>query len=905
MNINAVKNDKKTSSTTKLKKTNNKTTNKKVDIKFSSKPSAPQKEKETPVISDATKAIIDDITKKLGLKFYSKELVKDSRDMIIKSKNHLLGLIKYYEGDPANYYEAKLETYNDKYNKKTKGFGCTNKLVSIKTQEQAYQQLEKDLTNAAEYAKNKINNRLGKGTFEKLPLSIQEGLIDLSFNKGPDKVVRQEILNGIKNKDYSAIVANLAYTHSGEKKNGTEEDPGLYRRSLSRAILSARDLTGKEKSEADKEIDKLYKKAKTCFEKKNEPTSTLDDIYTYYKTGKFTENVSENKTAPAESKPAAKTENPEKLTSGTYKFRVDSTFKGKGSFAVARANYEAQDTNKMSFSDFYAIFKQLNSPEALDNVKVGDLMTIPQISGGKKVVQTQVEEKKKETAPISEAQETEKPGFIKRALRKIGAFFSSCWNGIKNFFGANKPEETEEPFEYDSNATPFENLLRMKNKTITEDSHTIETPDGKKIEYTMQTISVVHEVKPKETVWGISHRYGLDRKEMCDYNNIEDENYIKIGQKININRLGYKIKKGDTLYSISKRFGLTPDVLMQLNGIDEGEITDLKEGKFLELPGFIYRVKKGDTFDEIARKVGVDVNILMNINNRQKDILLEGEEIKVIFNNSDYDKAPDAVKSDIVNGKKVEKIDMASSDKPVKSRKYLRYKTKIDGLVVANREEFAPKGNGKLSGKTIIINAGHGYGQASRDPGAVVEKDGLNQEWILNYDNAMRIIPKLQAQGARVIYLQGHRNLIQKALKEPQNKADLFISLHCNAGNGKEIPQERTQFYYRDNVESGKAKSASIEFAKLAESKFDKNYNSKSYAEISTNDERTGVLKTPINTQKIPGIIWEVAFMDNPTGRKRLKSNTIMNNYMDLMTSTVVEFFEKRNNQFKLTRKPD
>ena len=917
MHIDEVKSSKKAAATNKTKKVDNKKA-KKVEIKFSTKPTAEQKkDTKTPVISDTTKGIIDNITKKLGLKFYSKEIVKDSRGMIAKSKNHLLGLVKYYEGDFENCYEAKLETYKDKFNKKTKGFGCTSKLVSIKTQEQAYQQLEKDLINAKEHAKNKIDNRLGKGTFDKLPLSIKEGIIDLSFNKGPDKVVKPELLKAIKNNDYSAIVGNLYFVHSGEKKNGTEEDPGLYRRSLSRAILASRDLTGKEKAEADKEIDKLYQKAKNCFDRKKVSTDTLDDIYTYYKTGKFTENKAENTQKPvevkpkAESKPIQKVENPEKLTSGTYKFRVDSTFKGKGSYAIARANYEAQDTNKMTFSDFYALFKKLNTEDTLENIKIGDSVTVPQIAGGKKVIQKPVDVKKAAEKKAKTKVKKEEKGWFSKACDTVGSFFKSCWRGIKNFFSSKSEEEYyDDGLDEDPNATPFQNLLRNRNKTITEDSHVIKTPDGKSVEYTIQTISTVHEVQPKETVWGISHKYGLDRREMCDYNKIENENYIQIGQKINIHRLGYKIKKGDTLYGISKKFGLTPEVLMQLNGIDDGEVTDLKEGKIIELPGFVYRVKKGDTFDAIAAKVGVDAQILMNINNRPKDILVEGEEIKIIYNNPDYDKTPEAVTTNIVNGKKIEQIDMSTSDKAVKSRKYLRYETKINGFVVANRAEFAPTGKGKLSGKTIILNAGHGYGQASRDPGAVVEKDGINPEWILNYDNTFRLIPKLQAQGAKVIYLQGHRNLIQKAMKEAQNKGDLFISLHCNAGDGKHEPQDRTQFYYREHVEAGKAKNASIEFAKLAEKNFDTKYKTEKYAETRTNDDRTGVLKAPVNTQKIPGIIWEVAFVDSKKGRQRLKSNSTMNEYTNTMVKTIVEYFDMKNGgqkqqQIKLIRKTD
>ena len=435
--------------------------------------------------------------------------------------------------------------------------------------------------------------------------------------------------------------------------------------------------------------------------------------------------------------------------------------------------------------------------------------------------------------------------------------------------------------------------MREKGRKISKYSLVIKYKDGKCKTYSTYTISLDYKVKPKDTVWGITHKYGLDMGNFCENNNIQKDTYIiKVGENKKIQKLAYKIEKGETLSSIARKFGLTTDILMQLNGIDDGEVSNLEVGRMIELPGLIYKVKAGETPESIASKFGIDVNVLKNINCRKP--FKPGNEIRVLYNNPDYDKAPEAVNTQIINGKKVEKIDMSKTDKVVQSRKYLRYKTKVNGLVVANRAEFAPKGNGKgpLSGKTIIINAGHGYGQASRDPGAVVEKDGLNHEWILNYDNAMRIIPELQKKGARVIYLQGHRNLIQKALKQPENKGDLFISIHANIGKGDNSTKDRTQFYYRDNVQKGDARDHSIKFAEIAERKFDESYKSEAYAEVRTNDDRTGLLKTPVNNQKIAGIIWEVAFMDSAVGRKRLKDNTTMKNYMNKMVESVVEYFK-------------
>ena len=924
---------------TALSKTVKKTAqnDKKTTIEFTSSPS--KQTVKTPHISDTVKGIIDDITKSLGLKFYSKELIKDPQSMIKKSQEHLLGLIKYYEGDSDNCWEGKTGVYNDKYGKKTKGFGCTKKLVSIKTQEQAYEQLKKDLKDAREFAKNKINNRVGKGTFEKLPLSIQEGIIDLSFNKGPDKVVKPDLLNAIKTNDYSAIVGNLYYVFSGEQKNGTEEDPGLYRRSLSRAILASRDLTGKEKTEADKEIDKLYNKAKKCFSKNNISTKDIDNIYSYFKTKTF---ETSDKTA-SETKTGINRE----LTTGSYKFKVDSTFKGKGAYAVAKANYVKQDTDKMSFTEFYKLFNEMNSKETLENIKVGDTVKVPHITGGK--LPAQASDSAEYTDSIYQSQtpagKSNKDGsfignivsgiiggatgiltgIIKKAPKRIKNGLIGVGMlvglGIYNIVKLFKKNKKEDNFDFnDPHATPFQKMYHEKDIKITEDSHTYKTKDGKEEEIKIQTLEKEYVVQPKETVWGISKKFGMSRKELGEYNNlqlsvkdsIEGYHDIKIDQKLTIKRIGYKVEKGDTYYSISKKFGITPDLLMDANNITEDEITSLEVGTMLELPGYVYKVKKGDTVSNIAEKTGMSEEMLVKVNGILGSFIKPGDELKIIT-----DKSPDQkiVSTEVVDGKKVEKANVAMSP-DLKKRPHLQTKYIVNGKVVATRAVFEDKSvkNGKLSGKTIVLDAGHGYGLSGTDAGAVAP--GIDAEWLLNYDNTMRLKDKLVKQGAKVIYLQGKKGLIENAMKEKQNRADLFISIHANSAGAS--AKDRTQIYYREAGVSGNAKNRSIEFARISASNFNKafpqnefiQHNKPVYAEAlkgqdgenngkKIKEARTGLLRFVINNTKIPSVIWEVGFMSNPTGRRRLKDPALMDKYADIMNQSVIQYFDNQNKSSK------
>lgn len=164
-------------------------------------------------------------------------------------------------------------------------------------------------------------------------------------------------MDAIRNKDYSKVVANLAYVYSGKKGAEQVEDAGLYRRSLSRAILAVRDLKGSERKEAEKEVENLYNKAQKCYNASNIDTMELDKIYEQFSTGKISS---------------------EPVSSAAYKINVDSRFKGKGVMAVAQEAYKALgDTTIISWSDFYSEFKRINrNPET---IKIGEQMNVPYI----------------------------------------------------------------------------------------------------------------------------------------------------------------------------------------------------------------------------------------------------------------------------------------------------------------------------------------------------------------------------------------------------------------------------------------------------------------------------------------------------------------------------------------------
>lgn len=813
---------------------------------------------------EETKSVLMNATKQMGISNYSPSKLTDDNIAIAKAQTHLIDMLKYFEGDRNYYYEAYTTPYQDKFKNWTHGFGELGKKKV--TQEQAYEGMCKKLEQASKEVKNVLNKRIANGTYEALPNSIKEVLIDLCYNKGLPKITQNAaLMQAIKSKDYSGVIKNSVYLYSGKSGAEKKEEPGLYTRSLNRMILGTKDLQGRELEESKQEIEQIYKRAKACFAANNQSTMALDKIYEQYKTGKIS-------AVP--------------ISAESYKVKVEEKFKGKGLFAIAQSLYKELGTTTISFKDFYKQIKDLNNEP--DSVEVGQELKIPAIKGAAKLtkVEKTVAADKKVDVNNAKQEETveneEKPGFWKRIGNGIANFFKSIGNWFKNLF-SNKDEVEED----DSCKTPFQRLL--KKAQIKEMGE-------------LSVISYDYTVKQGDNLWKLAKEYDTNIDRLTNDNKIADASKIKIDQHINIQKLGYKVKKGDNLYQISKKFGLTPEMLKDLNNIED--VNQIKTDEMIEIPGFIYETKDGDSLEKIAQQMEVSVDDLKKINNMSTNKIKAGQKLIVVYNDSDYSVAADKKKItvDKATNTTTEVVDM-SSNKKLKNRPLLQEKCKVNGQVEATRHVFEPTGKGKLSGKTIIVNAGHGYSQAGTDTGTT-GIDNVEDEWLHNYDNAIRLTNRLCKQGAKVIFLQGGVNIIGKEIEKKENKADLFISVHVNAC---ETPtQDRTQVYFSKNHLDITKKSEKL--AQMMEKNFDNwipkhekisakekfiNPATKEQDYAQSNSANYLVLRESEKKQNIPAVLWETAFMISPKGRERLTNPKLMDSYSDLMTKSVVEYFSK------------
>jgi len=815
--------------------------------------------------SDETKAVVLGTSDELGIEEWKPTLLKTNHDAIKASQTHLIDLLRYYEGDPNYYYEAYTYSYNDNYKNATNGFG--NLSSKTTTQEKAYEEMCKDLEKRAKEIKRNL-----KGTYETLPASIKEGLIDLNYNKGLNKITKnKKLMEALKNGNYAEAISEMKYVHSGKsnKKTKENEDAGLYRRSLSRMILASRDLSGNEALKAEKQIKKCYKEALDCYKRNNKNSEELTKIYEYYTTGKIS-----GKEKSAES----------------FKFHIDKSFKGKGFWSVGQAlKKELNITDSVEFKKFYNKLTAMNNNGK--GFKTGIEINVPylknltsenaQVSENKEITDTIANPDSTEITTSEKAEEPQKEkkkGIFRTIIDAIGSFFSAIGKFFAGLFGRRGKDET--PVEND---TPFNKLLNSPDTKIEQDGE-------------FQVITSEYTVQKGDGVWRLAKIYNMNEEQFCADNNIADRDKIQLGQKLTFTKLGYKINKNETIKDAAEKFGLDELLLKDLNNIEDGE--EIEEGRILEIPGFIYKVKKGDTLYNISKRTGVSIDKLKSINNLGSNDIYPDQKIKVIYNNVDY-AIPESRKKTTIDKETntvTEVIDM-SFDPELKSRTHLK-KNKRNGKIIATREVFKPTGSGELSGKTIIVNAGHGYKLSGlEDRGTIGRKYNFPDEWLLNYDNSMRLIEKLRAEGAKVIYLQGNEgkksqgmSLISNALEERENKADMFISIHVNSSQ-KSDQKDRMEVFHHPKSQSGKG-LASIVDKNMEEyiHQKDKNYK------VETKEGDKQVLRTfnNVSKDKTPGILWEVAFLNSKEGRKRLSNSDLMDKYADIMCESVIEYFKQK-----------
>ncbi len=181
-------------------------------------------------------------------------------------------------------------------------------------------------------------------------------------------------------------------------------------------------------------------------------------------------------------------------------------------------------------------------------------------------------------------------------------------------------------------------------------------------------------------------------------------------------------------------------------------------------------------------------------------------------------------------------------------------------------------GNGKLAGKIIVVDPGHGGHDQGAHAGGVLEKS-------LNLAMAKVLAAKLSAEGATVIMTRSSDVFIPldtRAQMANKANADLFISCHTNSSGGH--GQSGATTYHHLGRATGMVLAQCIQ-REIAKVSGIANDGAKSDGVIY----RTGfsVLR---NTQ-MPGVLLEMGFVDSARDRRRI----VTDEFRDAITSAVVK----------------
>ncbi len=180
-----------------------------------------------------------------------------------------------------------------------------------------------------------------------------------------------------------------------------------------------------------------------------------------------------------------------------------------------------------------------------------------------------------------------------------------------------------------------------------------------------------HQVKKKETIYGISKDLGIPKEDIIKYNP-SVANGLKKGQYLYFpisaygqpaqqaatkpavnSKHSHEVEPGQTLYGISKMYGVTVDALRKANPETSN---GLKVGTILTIPvdaidtqndGTPYSIRQGETLFSIAERNGVELTDLLAANpNVSPDSYKAGDIILIPSpkqTQSDKDSEPDTV----------------------------------------------------------------------------------------------------------------------------------------------------------------------------------------------------------------------------------------------------------------------
>lgn len=156
-----------------------------------------------------------------------------------------------------------------------------------------------------------------------------------------------------------------------------------------------------------------------------------------------------------------------------------------------------------------------------------------------------------------------------------------------------------------------------------------------------------HTVAVGDTLWKISNSYGVTINDIRNYNSLNIDEYLLIGQKIIVpannsvppvdendqDRITHIVQSGDTLWKIAKNYDVTIDAIVSENNIDPNQYLEIGQKLAIpihnqELDNRTHIVQHGDTLWKIAQDYNTSIDAIVMANNiSPDDYLLVGQNL--------------------------------------------------------------------------------------------------------------------------------------------------------------------------------------------------------------------------------------------------------------------------------------
>lgn len=142
----------------------------------------------------------------------------------------------------------------------------------------------------------------------------------------------------------------------------------------------------------------------------------------------------------------------------------------------------------------------------------------------------------------------------------------------------------------------------------------------------------VYKMIPGESLNSIAKKYGVDENILLQINGIPNNNisnleYLVVPQNKTPFEY-YVIKKGDNIYNIAKQFKIEEELLLKLNGLNKNDY--IYPNQTIIIPRNNYKIhltRNGDTISNISMQYNIDIKDLIEEN---RNISITPEQIIVM-----------------------------------------------------------------------------------------------------------------------------------------------------------------------------------------------------------------------------------------------------------------------------------